>query len=68
MRKIMDPLASPSHLAILVPLLLFGSIVLGGDALGLWSPNYRKVFFWTVFAYWISVAYHVWYSRSAKNR
>lgn len=68
MNWIIRLLTSPSHMLIVTPLLLFGSIMVAGDAAGLWHPNYRKAFFWTLVAYWISVATELREQRITKDR
>ena len=47
----------------MVPLLLLDTAVVGGDAFGFWTPDYRDVLLWTVVGYWISVVIEVGYRR-----
>jgi hypothetical protein len=55
MNRFLDALFSPSHAVTAVIVAWFGPAIMGGAALGLWQPDYRRILVVVIIVYWATV-------------
>jgi hypothetical protein len=55
MKRLLDALCSPYHVVLTVLVAWFGPVILAGEALGFWQPDYRRLVMVVIVSYWATV-------------
>ncbi|WP_069065082.1 hypothetical protein [Sphingobium sp. RAC03] len=56
MKRLLDALFSVTHITIFFIAIWVGMAFMAGEAFGLLRPDYRRLFFVVIIAYWAGVA------------